>query len=75
MDIQATKLELMQLLLQTNEEGVLKKVLKLFKNIDTKKNNEIPNWQIEESVKRLESLKKGDLKTRNWEEAKTDIFS
>lgn len=35
MNIQATKLELMQLLLQTEEEGILEKIKELFKEKTT----------------------------------------
>ena len=75
MNIQATKLEIMQLLLQTEEEGILEKIKNIFKENDSIIEDEIPSWQIKESAKRLENLENGDLKTRDWEEAKTDIFS
>jgi len=77
MDIQATKLELMQLLLQTEEEDLLKKIQNLFKekDLNTEKNIEIPKWQIEETLKRLKEIENGTIKTRSWEIAKKEIFN
>ena len=34
----------------------------------------IPQWQQDEVNKRLELINKGKMKTRNWDEAKKDIF-
>lgn len=34
----------------------------------------IPQWQEDAANKRLQLVDTGDMKTRNWDEAKTDIF-
>jgi hypothetical protein len=36
--------------------------------------NEIPDWQQEEVLKRLTLLEEGISSKRNWEEAKLEIF-
>jgi hypothetical protein len=39
-----------------------------------KEDESIPQWQEEEVNKRLAKIEKGDMNTRNWNEAKKDIF-
>lgn len=34
----------------------------------------IPQWQQDEVNKRLQSIEKGEMKSRDWEEARKDIF-
>jgi len=75
MDIQATKLEIIQLLLQTEEGRIFKKIKSIFKENSSNITDEIPSWQIKESAKRIENLKNGNLTIRDWDEAKSDIFS
>ena len=56
MNIQATKLELMQLILQTEEEGILEKIKELFKEKTTLSEKE------KKSIKKgLEDAKNGNL--------------
>ena len=40
-----------------------------------KKEESIPQWQQEEVNRRLQLLGKGEMQTRNWNEAKKDIFN
>jgi hypothetical protein len=35
---------------------------------------DIPEWQTTEVKKRLDLIENGDMKTRDWEKAKKDIF-
>ena len=35
---------------------------------------QIPQWQMNESQRRLDLVDKGEMKTRSWGEAKKDIF-
>ena len=37
-------------------------------------NDTIPQWQQNEVAKRRELIKKGEMTTRNWNDAKADIF-
>lgn len=38
------------------------------------KKEEIPMWQQDEVENRLKLIEKGEMGTRNWEDAKEDIF-
>jgi len=38
------------------------------------KEDTTPQWQEEEVNKRLQLIKKGEMNTRSWSEAKKDIF-
>ena len=38
------------------------------------KEDVIPQWQQNEVNKRLEMVDSGEMETRNWDEAKKDIF-
>lgn len=60
MDIQATKLELMELLLLTEEEAILKQIQAIFieKDLNKEDNVDIPQWQIDETLRRQKELKK-----------------
>lgn len=35
---------------------------------------EVFSWQVNESAIRMEKIEKGEMKTRPWNEAKSDIF-
>ncbi len=37
-------------------------------------NIHIPEWQINETERRLKLIAKGELKTRSWDEAQKDLF-
>jgi len=52
MDIEATKLELMQLLLQTQKESLLAKIKQIFEEDTT-------DWWNELSEEEIQSIKKG----------------
>jgi len=74
MDIQATKIQLAQILLQIEKESLLLKIQKLFREENVLVTDNIPAWQIEETTKRLEALKNGTLKTKKWDDVKNEIF-
>ena len=74
MDIQATKLELMQLLLQTEEKSLLEKVLLFFKEENKSEKKTITDLQKKETAIRIKAIENGTLKTRKWEVAKKEIF-
>jgi len=38
------------------------------------KKEKIPMWQQDEVGNRLKLIEKGEMETRNWEDAKEDIF-
>jgi hypothetical protein len=43
--------------------------------VSVKKDEEVlPKWQEEEVNRRLELIESGEMKTRDWEVAKKDIF-
>ncbi len=48
--------------------------IKTLDYVSVKKEDVIPQWQQEEVNKRLQLIKKGEMKTRSWNEAKADIF-
>jgi hypothetical protein len=48
--------------------------IKTLDYVSVNKEEEIPLWQQEEVNKRLTLIAKGDMNTRNWTEAKKDIF-
>ena len=77
MDIQATKLELMELLLLTEEEAILKQTQAIFKAKDLNKEEhiDIPQWQKDETLNRLEKIKDGTVKTRSWDASAKEIFN
>jgi hypothetical protein len=59
------------------EEGKFKAFLSFIKTLDyvtVSEAEEIPLWQQNEVKKRLEKVDNGEMKVRNWEEAKDDIF-
>ncbi len=48
--------------------------IKTLDYVSVNKEEAIPLWQQEEVNKRLDLIAKGDMNTRNWNEAKKDIF-
>jgi hypothetical protein len=59
------------------QEGRYDTFLNFIKTLDyvsIKKEEDIPQWQQDEVNKRLSLIEKGEMKTRSWEEAKTDLF-
>ena len=60
------------------EESKLKAFLDFIKTLDyvsVSKGEAIPAWQQDEVNRRIQLVEKGEMKTRNWEEAKKDIFN
>jgi len=41
---------------------------------DISVNNEIPDWQIKETKKRLQQIESGEMELIPWEKAKKEIF-
>ena len=70
MNIQAIKLELMERLLHTEEESLLIKIQALFqeKDLNEDANIDLPEWQIKETLKRKENLKKYPELTEEFDE-------
>jgi hypothetical protein len=59
------------------EEGKFKAFLSFIKTLDyvsVSEVEEIPQWQQNEVKKRMEKVENGEMKVRNWDEAKDDIF-
>lgn len=50
------------------------KELKEKYNVTEGEYTDIPEWQIKETQRRLDLVKKGEISTRNWDEAQKDIF-
>lgn len=48
--------------------------IKTLEYVSISKDGAIPQWQQDEVNKRLQLVEKGEMKTRDWEEAKADIF-
>lgn len=69
MNIEARKINIAQLLFTIQKEALLDKIEDLLKKEAT-----IPQWQINETQRRLDLVDKGEMKTRSWDEAKKDIF-
>lgn len=49
--------------------------IKTLDYVSVKKEDAIPQWQQEEVSKRLQLIKKGEMKTRSWHEAKAAYAS
>lgn len=55
----------------------IRKFLELISSLEyvsVSKDQEIPQAQIDEVNRRLDLIKKGEMETRPWDEAKRDIF-
>ncbi len=61
MDIEATKLELMRLLLQTQKESVLTKLKKVFEEEPTDWWNDLSEDEVNQIEKGLQQAKNGDV--------------
>ena len=48
--------------------------IKTLDYVSVAKEQDIPAWQKEEVFKRIELLDSGEMKSRNWDNAKSDIF-
>ena len=58
------------------EDNKFKAFLEFIKTLDyvSIREDAIPQWQQDEVARRVDLIEKGEMKTRDWEEAKTDIF-
>lgn len=48
--------------------------IKTLDYVSINKEGTIPKWQQDEVDKRLKKVGKGEMKARNWDKAKEDIF-
>ena len=69
MNIESRKINIAQLLFTIQKESLLDKIEDLLKKEVT-----IPQWQINETQRRLDLVGKGEMKTKSWDEAKKEIF-
>jgi hypothetical protein len=67
----------MKITFEIQDEG-FKRFMEFIQTLDyvsVKKDEELlPKWQEEEVNRRLELIESGEMKTRDWEVAKKDIF-
>ena len=73
MDLQAEKIELVKLLLETQKESLIKKIKTLFKDESENKTFELPESQKEELDRRLSRMEKGDTKFYTWEQVEQKL--
>lgn len=71
MDLQADKIELIKLVLETDNKGILKEAKNLFK--DKKDSFELPLSQKKELDKRLERFNKGETSFYTWEQVEQKL--
>lgn len=67
MDLQAEKIELVKLLLETKKESLIKKIKMIFKE-EQDLSYELPESHKEELDRRLKRLEKGETKFYTWEQ-------
>jgi hypothetical protein len=73
MNIQATKIELMQLLLQTEDVSILNKIKSVFKTEKKDFWDELEDWQKAEIEEGFAEIDRGEYVT--WEEVKKGLKS
>jgi len=59
------------------EESKFKSFLSYLRTLDyvsISDDQKVPQWQQDEVAHRLARIDKGDMQTRDWEEARKDIF-
>lgn len=68
----------MKQLILNIEESKFKAFVSFIKTLDyvsvNKETEEIPQWQQDEVINRINSSEKGKMKTRKWDNARKDIF-
>lgn len=72
MDLQAEKIELVKLLLETNKESLIKKIKTIFKE-DQDSTYELPESHKKELDRRLARLEKGETKFYTWEQVEEKL--
>ena len=60
--------------IQDNRFDTFLEFIKTLDYVSISNEDEIPQWQRDEVKSRLKLIKKGEVKTRSWKEAKKDIF-
>jgi hypothetical protein len=60
--------------IQDNKVDAFINFIKTLDYVSINNEDAIPKWQQDETARRLELVKTGKMKTRNWSEAKKDIF-
>lgn len=73
MDIQAEKIALVKLVLETEKESLINKIKLLFKNEIDNDSFELPDSHKEELDRRLERLEKGNTKFYTWEQVEEKL--
>jgi len=61
--------------IQDNRADAFLDFIKTLDYVSINEEDAIPTWQQDEVRKRLDSIDKGLMKTRSWDEAKHDIFN
>ena len=74
MSTESLKLQLIERLLHTQDEGLLKKIASLFKKEDVEE-DDLTDEQYNIVKEREEAYKRGEGNSYTWEEAKTLIRS
>ncbi len=72
MDLQAEKIELVKLLLETKKESLIKKIKMIFKE-EQDASYELPESHKEELDRRLKRLEKGETKFYTWEQVEEKL--
>ena len=72
MDLQAEKIELVKLLLETKKESLIKKIKMIFKE-EQDLSYELPESHKEELDRRLKRLEKGETKFYTWEQVEQKL--
>ncbi|MDO5970034.1 addiction module protein [Flavivirga aquimarina] len=72
MDLQAEKIELVKLLLETKKESLIKKIKMIFKE-EQDSSYELPESHKEELDRRLKRLEKGETKFYTWEQVEQKL--
>ncbi len=60
--------------IQDNRFDTFLEFIKTLDYVSISNEDEIPQWQRDEVKSHLKLIKKGEMKTRSWKEAKKDIF-
>ncbi len=73
MDLQAEKIELVKLLLETQKESLIKKIMALLKDQRENEDFEFLESHKEELDRRLSRMEKGETKFYTWEEVEQKL--
>ena len=60
--------------IQDNRFDTFLSFIKTLDYVSINKQDTIPQWQQDEVNSRLQLVARGELKTRGWKEAKSDLF-